>query len=230
MAGYHKVATFGETFGSKIPYEGTIVPSVLPLAMLAATPATQPVGNEYGDSRRYHMGQGFCETAVKEHSQHTVAIVTAVDFVTMAEKERFAIQGDACRPFVDSCPYGIFEKRSHVEIVVPLKVDDGDPLFVDIPQPLQDREIVGERDLFIADPEFEEVSKDKKGIRAAWECGEKFHQQTVIFVCRVSKVGISYKDLAHCDNIYENQLKVKFKQKRIEQLADLQLKGGYWWL
>jgi hypothetical protein len=101
-----------------------------------------------------------------------------------------------------------------VEIVVPLEKNDFRTALDEVPELLKYREIMGERDPAVPDPEFEQIAEDIEGLRVPLQSCKKSEQHPVVIVLWVPQVGISYENLSHDGTIAENLNEVKIEVER----------------
>ena len=96
-----------------------------------------------------------------------------------------------------------------MKIMVSFKVDDGYSTFLQFLQLLKNRNVVGEMEVFVSQPEFKEVSEDIESFRVTFQSGKELDHGPVVIVLRVLQVGICKENLSHGTNIYEKRTKVK---------------------
>jgi hypothetical protein len=109
---------------------------------------------------------------------------------------------------------GFLEKRTHMKIVVPFQIDDFDLILVQSPELFKHRQVVGEGDLGVTDPELEQVAQDKKGVGVSRQFGQEIEQKPIVFIRFAFKMGICDKYLAHDRTITEKKVKVKVEVKK----------------
>jgi hypothetical protein len=68
---------------------------------------------------------------------------------------------------------GFLEKRTHMKIVVPFQIDDLDLFLMQTPELFKYRQVVGEVDLGVTDPELEQVAKDEQSVSVSRQFGQE---------------------------------------------------------
>jgi len=101
---------------------------------------------------------------VEQEPEEKIADILSVDLVTVAEVNFLAIETERSWALVYPGFEGLLEKRAHVEVMVPFKVDEFGPARHELPKLFQDREILGKGDPAISYPELEQIAEDEEGV------------------------------------------------------------------
>ncbi len=72
-------------------------------------------------------------------------------------------------------------------------------------------------EVFVPQPEFEEVSENIKSFGVTFQSGKELHQGPVVIVLRILQVGICQENLSHGNTIYEKRAKVKVEAIMLTQ-------------